>query len=147
MRRRPDWDVRLVRLQDDVLGEPFRWGETDCASIVRRALAAMYPEGEVPLPSAPPEYEDRRGAGRAYVESGGVAAMLEAGGAERVDLNFARQGDVLVGLAEQGGFPGGAVVVEEHFLVASEEEGVVRRPLRALRLEEPDDVEVWRPPV
>lgn len=144
MRRVRNWDVRLVEWQGRVLGEPFEWGRTDCASLVVGALEAMY--DELPLEGPVPEYEGERDAVLAHKATGGVAEALAEGGADRVDLNFARQGDVLIGLPEQGGLPGAAVVVESSYVMASEDLGVLRRPLRGLREEDPDDLEVWRPP-
>lgn len=144
MRRRRNWGHRLVMWQKEVLGEPFVWGETDCGSLVWRALHEMY--RSPPIEGAVPAYESAQDARRAHLETGGVGPVLRRGGAEEVGLNFARQGDVLVGVGGPGELPGAAVVVERHFVVTDEEEGVSRRRLRDLRLEAPEDVAVLRPP-
>jgi hypothetical protein len=142
-----NWDVRLVHFQTEVLGASFVWGETDCASLVRRALEVMYSPDDIPLPPKLPRWTTEAGALRAHKRFGGVSGALEAGGAQRASLAFVQQGDVLVGLDPAGGVPGAAVVVQGGFLVASVELGVLRRRLRDLRRAPPAELEVWRPPV
>lgn len=144
MRRRRGWTLRLVEWGREVEGREFAWGETDCASLVAGALEALYEEP--PVDASLAEYSSREEALRRHAETGGVEAVLREAGAEEVGLNFARDGDVLLGLPRDGELPGAAVVVEATYLVASEEEGVVRRPLRALRKEAPEDVRARRPP-
>lgn len=144
--RHSDWDLRLNSMKEKVLGEPFEWGRTDCATLVVRALEAMYPPDDVPLPAERPSYGDESGALRAHAATGGVSDVLRAQGAEEVPLNFARQGDVLIGVDEAGGVPGAAIVVENRYLVASEEEGVVLRRLRDLREAGGEGVTVLRVP-
>lgn len=144
--RHRDWDMRLHRAVDELVGEPFRWGETDCASVVIRAVEAIYPPDDVPLPRDQPSYDDEGAALRAHAETGGVGPALEAEGAERVPLAFARSGDVLVGLDPQGGVPGAAVVVGPRYVVASERDGVVERRLRDLREAGGDGVTALRLP-
>lgn len=144
MLRRRTWENRLVAWEREVLGEPFEWGRTDCVSLARGALEAMYEDP--PVPTLGPDYETADGARRAHVETDGPEAVLRAGGAEEVGLGFARDGDMLIGVEEAGGIEGVAVVVESYYVVASEEEGVLRRPLEPLRREDPEDVTCLRPP-
>jgi len=141
-----NWDIHLYRWARDVTGEPFEWGRTDCGSLVRESLAAMYPDKGLPLAGPPPAYSTEREALRVHAETGGVEGWVQAAGWEPVSLGFACQGDVIVGLGDVGGVPGAAVVVAGVFLVASESDGVVARRLRDLRAASPGGVTVYRPP-
>lgn len=143
--RHRDWDDRLFRACDELVGRPFEWGETDCASMVIHALEAMYPPDDLPLPMDRPAWATERAALRAYRATGGVEAALRAHGAQEVPLAFAQQGDIIIGLDEQGGVPGLAIVVSDAYQVASQADGVVQRKLRDLREADPD-VTVLRPP-
>lgn len=147
MRRHRNWDVRLVEWQGGLLGAPLEWGRTDCGSLVRGALEAMYPEDEVPLPEDVPAYESKQGALRVREQTGGMETALETGGAEPVELPFAQQGDIVLGLNPVGGVEGAGVVVERHLLCTNAEEGVRRLPLRDVRtFEIADELRVWEPP-
>lgn len=139
-----NWDIRLVEWCDDVQGEPFEWGATDCASLVAGALEAMYDQDLVG--DTLPSYDSEEEAREAHEDTGGPSTVLRALGCEEIALNFARQGDVIIGVGEEAGMEGCAVVVASEFVVASEKRGVERRPLRALRRAAPEGVTVLRPP-
>lgn len=90
MQRIVNWDAALTRWAGEQVGRPFAWGETDCASLVRGALAAMYGEDLVDLPP----WTSARAAARALAAVGSVPAALAQLGAEEIPRAFLTQGDL-----------------------------------------------------
>lgn len=127
MQRIVNWDVKLVEYALSLQGQPFVWGQTDCASIVRGAMRAMYGED---LWSEGYDYTSLLEAKRLLEVSGGVAMQLSLLGAEEVPRGFLQQGDVVVGEPLDEDFADNVfVMVSDQLLSATLEEGVVMRPL------------------
>lgn len=93
MTRHPDWEERLHAYAGQKHGKGFRWGSTDCASLVKGAVTSMYPG--TPLGDVP-AYRRREAAEEALASVGGVATCLETAGASRVVLGLVQAGDVLI---------------------------------------------------
>jgi hypothetical protein len=91
--RRPDWEERLHEYANSKAGNVFRWGSTDCGSLVRGAVRAMYTGN--PLGSIPP-YKRRDAAGKTLEAIGGTEARLQESGATRAPAAFAQAGDILI---------------------------------------------------
>lgn len=128
MQRVLNWDIKLMELALAVVGQPFTWGETDCASLVRRAMTEMY--GEDPWAGAFAGYDSLLSAQKALRDSGGVAAQLRALKAEEIPRNFLQQGDVLIAPPLGEDFADNVfLMVGDQLLSATVEEGVVMRPL------------------
>lgn len=88
-KRRPNHDVELTEWHTQQNGRAFRWGNTDCGSLVRRGLnvACAHRVSEFP------RYTTRRGALRTLAR---MDEIIEAVGATRVHPGFHRSGDVVV---------------------------------------------------
>lgn len=105
-----DWDVRLVGYVDSVRGTPLVWGRTDCASLVRGAVRAMYDRDVL---RGVGSWTTSTGALRVLARWGGsYRAALEVAGVEDVPVPFRQRGDVAIlpGVDSEG-FPGLGVVV------------------------------------
>lgn len=94
MDRLPNCDTRLVDFAGDVVGEDFKWGTTDCASLVRRGLTAMM--GKDVWKKHVRIWKTRRGALTAS-KNMEPKHVLEASGAVEVGAKFAWSGDVAIG--------------------------------------------------
>ena len=70
---------------------PFAWGETDCASLARAALKQCFGEDVAP---EVPEWHSKREAAR-VLRAHPPLQILEALGAERTAIGFARAGDII----------------------------------------------------
>ena len=92
MRRVRNWDVALVLLANKLNGRKFRWGTTDCGAVVIRAIRVMYPKS--PLPKL--KWTSLSTARATLKRVDGFESVLRAAGAERVEPNFARAGDVII---------------------------------------------------
>lgn len=124
MKRVPNWDVALHFWAAEVVGKPYVWGSTDCGSLVRSALVAMYGQDVTGI-----EYATKAEALRVHAETGGVEAVLRGIGATDVDIRFAQQGDILIE-PDGDGMPCASVVVKRDVIAAIPEAGVVRARLR-----------------
>lgn len=129
--RRPNWGVHLFRWSKSVVGEPFVWGETDCGSLVRGAVRAMY--GETPDAWSKRPYTSERQALRVQVQMKGVSGALRALGATDETVAYAQSGDIVVRPPRQGRETLRAgVVVNGSLVVTSMQRGVCRAPLRVV---------------
>jgi hypothetical protein len=92
-----NWDRRLVEFVAVVVGQPFKWGETDCVSLVRRGLQLMFDEdvwkGHVG------EWKTRRGAITVSGKTDYENALLTSGAVE-VGYHYGTSGDVALGPQE-----------------------------------------------
>ncbi len=86
-----NWDVRLFHWADSVVGHPFEWGVTDCASLVRAAHIVMYGEDVLGWPA----YKSLKGAMSAKEKVGGIRKALKKA-CVRVGTKFARSGDIVL---------------------------------------------------
>lgn len=102
MARVLNWDVRLVEFAREVRGQPYVWGETDCATLVRRALTVMH--GEDPLPDDVGAWTTRIGALRVAGRTDVEDALYRAGGWE-VRPPYATAGDVALAQPHGQGDP------------------------------------------
>lgn len=129
MRRVMNWDIALFDWARSVCGEPYVWGRTDCASLVREAHRLMYGEGRFDVG----EWTSKTGALRVSKRVGGVVGALEAAGAEDVHPGKAQQGDVLVRAAEDAdGHPVCGVLIARRVLSSDPERGVWWEPYRGV---------------
>ncbi len=92
-----NWDRRLVEFVKEVRGTPFKWGQTDCASLVRRGLQLMFDEdvwkGHVN------RWKTLKGAAKVSGTTDYEVALL-ASGAVEVGYHYASSGDVALGPQE-----------------------------------------------
>lgn len=132
-----NWDRRLVEWAESVRGRPFVWGETDCATLVRGAVEAMY--GPAFLAGiAVPEYGTQVGAERAWDQTGGTAAVLVLLGAQELPDGERQRGDVLLvapGALEDTQFESAFVVVGREMVGVFVGEVVRTWPADAMPLE------------
>ena len=103
MPRIANWNVKLGELAREVIGKEFVWGETDCVSVFRRALVAMYGE-DIAAPYIDATYTTKTGAIRAFKKVGPYEDILLALGAREVLPQCTRDGDVAVFPKGTGGF-------------------------------------------
>jgi len=137
--RRRDWEERLHAFANAKSGKAFRWGSTDCGSLVRGAMHATH-TGK-PLGTIEP-YRGRDAAERTLEAMGGTTLRLEASGATQVALPFTQPGDVLVLPGHDGnGLPRMGVVLNRgRVLTSLPGHGVYVGPVVV------DGAEVWRLP-
>lgn len=131
-----NWDVALVAWANAQAGEPYRWGATDCASLVRQAATILF--GRDPWPDV--RYDTALDAARVLVARGPVSAHLEAIGARPVAPRFAQSGDVLI-LPDDAQRELVSLVVADAILEATPERGVQLLPRRI-----PPAAIAWRLP-
>jgi hypothetical protein len=143
MIRVPNWNVRLVELANEVLGKPFVWGETDCASVARRAVAVMYEDDPV-AQHIKVTYTTKVGAARAFKKIGSMIDILLAAGAKEVRPDLTQDGDIMVfPKNENAGYENLATRIGSMWIVSSPEEGrVLSTKIRVTSLD--PDVRVFR---
>ena len=86
-----NWDSKLTDFASEMQGDAFKWGKTDCGSLVRRALRICY--GEELFRGS---WRGRGGALEWVAETGGPAAALKAVGFKKINPPFAGAGTVVV---------------------------------------------------
>ena len=128
-----NWDVRLFRWADRVLGKPFKWGTTDCGMLIRDGHVAMYGED----PFGWPTYKTKLGAMKALKTVGGIPNALETA-CKEVGRRFARTGDVVL-ITHKGEY-GMGIVVGENVVGTYPGADVQLVPLTVV----PDDATFWR---
>ena len=87
------WDSELTYFAERVRRDDYAWGQTDCASIVRRGLMLLY--GKDIWKGAVPSYRSIKGAVR-VAGSHDIIEVLEGTGAKEIQPGFATAGDVAV---------------------------------------------------
>lgn len=92
MHRVQHWDRLLVEWADRLIGKPFRWGVTDCGSLVREAVRVMTGQ---PF-AADVFYENGIQAARVWRRTGGTLAYLLDAGARIVAAEDLRHGDLVI---------------------------------------------------
>lgn len=132
-----NWDHALITWARSQQGRSFRWGRTDCATLVRRAHQVMFSRDVF---GAIPRWKTLREAKRVLAATGGVAATLEQLGALRYTRAFAQVGDIAVAAGEDG-LPSSAVILGTSALVSTQRGGVRIVPLAEL---DPGAVDLWR---
>ena len=127
--RREDWFERLAEVLEWHEAQPFAYGISDCAILLRDAIEAMTDE----IPDRfRLNYEDAAEARTALRASGhGNLAELIAAELEEIHPAFAGRGDV--GIADYpGAIIGGGVVCVGLELIGKGQTGTVRLPRSAL---------------
>lgn len=114
--RRPDWDTRLARWATRRNGEPFRWGQTDCAMLCFEAFDAM--TGQALAAAHRGKYDSAAGAIRYQIENSvNVGIVLARAGCVEVVPGFQQRGDFIV--VDREPFPHGHVCFGAKALSAS----------------------------
>lgn len=135
-----NWDVRLVTWAAGLVGTPFEWGKTDCASLVRGCIAAMYGHDFFSY-----RYQSERGALKALATGGAVSDHILTLGADLYPFPFAQQGDVVVAPDDNGPWGEFAHVVIANLAFSSDPvAGVYAQKLQALKF--PEGTQVYRLP-
>ncbi len=132
-----NWDTRLVTWAERVRGQPFKWGETDCGSLVKQAYEII--KGE---PIGWSAWKGKAGALRWVSKSGGLPAAL-AKVASPVGRGFARSGDVVLVKVDEPDAVYGygiVVVVGDNVVAPHPDYPVTLVPLCDM----PDDATYWR---
>lgn len=127
---------RAVAVARETLGEDYVWGETDCASLVRRAIGAG------------PRWSGLREALRVDRATGGAPSWLERAGFGAVPATLARPGDVVTWPPlERSPFRSfcGVMVGPSRVLTSTPEDGVAVLRLGARQLTD-TGATVWRRP-
>ncbi len=130
---RSNWDVHLFRWADKVVGRPFVWGETDCATLVRAAHVVMYGTDVFGWPT----YRSKLGATKARKKVGGILPALQRV-CTAVGRRFARDGDIVV-ITHEGEY-GMGIVLGTNAVGTYPGEPVSLVPLAVV----PDDATFWR---
>ena len=137
MNRVRTWDVDLLEWAESLVGKPFRWGTTDCGSIIRKAQQIIY--GVDVFQLAP--WKGKTKALRTLVEIKGMRSQL-CKCADQVGRGFLQMGDIVLvkhgcDVLETDGL---MLVVRDYALSTSPEGGVIRVPLEAI----PKKATFWR---
>jgi len=111
------WDTNLVLYVDSIVGQPFEWGRTDCATIVREALRSMYGKDMLGIGT----WTTKTGATRMLKKIGSYNDALAGAGAHEVPIRFRQRGDVaILPGGDCDGFPGLGVVVRAGVLTVDD---------------------------
>lgn len=140
MTRIENWDLALFHWSEGVVGKPFRWGETDCATLVMDAMVVMY--GRDIFPKVP-RWKSLRKAVRVLHKVLDIADLFREAGAVTVPMTFAQSGDVLCapGL-DADSLPRLGVVVNGHALISQRKTGVNIYRMEGIE----EGTELWRLP-
>lgn len=88
-----NYDVFLTGFASGIQGAPFKWGSTDCGSLVRRGLTACY--GRDILRGAG-SWNSLRALRKFVKDTGGPAKLLKSKGFTKVRAAYAQCGDVVI---------------------------------------------------
>lgn len=119
-----NWNVALGELARELVGQAVVWGETDCVSVARKALVAMYGE-DISAPYIDVTYSTKLGAARALKKIGGLETVIDATGCRGVPLHLTRDGDFLFFESDDGG-ENIATKMGSRWVVAIPEENTIR---------------------
>lgn len=141
MDRVVNWSVSLAELANDIVGAPFEWGRTDCVSVARSALVAIF--GEDPLvPHINVTYTTKIGAARAFKKIGSMTDIVLAAGAKEIASNLAGDGDFMI-FPSEGNYENVATRMGSMWIMADEELGyIVARKIFVTSID--PDVRVFR---
>lgn len=123
MDRLPNFDYHLTLFAREMVGKEFVWGETDCGSLVRGAMKAMY--GQDMFPHAP-NWKSAAEA-KKYCKNPDAGMDILVGVLARpVARNYEQPGDILLSPgADAAGLPRFAVILTAgQALVSTPEFGV-----------------------
>ena len=140
MRRVDNWDIRLFCWGESVRGLPFRWGATDCASLVIDSMEVMY--GVDVFPDVD-RWRSLRKAVRVLHDVGSIADLFRTSGAVQVPVAFAQSGDIVCACGlDDDGLPRLGVVVNGAVIYSRKDEGV----LSCYPVDLEEGSELWRMP-
>jgi len=127
-----NWDVALAMRARALVGRPFEWGSTDCGTLCRETLDALYGPGTGEALLGPP-WTSPRAAQVAADRLETWVAELRAGGARIVGRLYASAGDIVIRAGhDEEDFPRLAVVIGPRVLHVTREHGVLVGPVEAL---------------
>jgi len=127
-----NWDVALAMRARELVGRPFEWGRTDCGTLCREALDALYGPGTGETLLGPP-WTSPRAARSAAERLEALIEVLRAGGARLVGRLYASAGDIVIRSGhDEEGLPRLAVVIGPKVLHVTREHGVVVGPVGGL---------------
>ncbi len=111
MVRVDNWDSRLVEFALDMEGRKFQWGRTDCVTLTRRGLNALY--GRDPWKRSVPTWKGKVSALKMSQEfEGAKAADFLATSAEEIASPFATSGAIaLAPTRDEHGLPGMSILL------------------------------------
>ncbi len=142
--RVPDWRSRLITWAENVRGMPYIWGRSDCATLVRTALAICF--GRDIAPDVP-FHRNERQAIAVVRQYGGAVPVLEQLGAMRTTLPFARAGDVIAMEEPEEPITGIALGIWfDRYAVMSTRDGVVWVDVETLAARKPMLYSLWEIP-
>ncbi len=129
MKRLPTWDVDLLEWAGSLIGEPFKWGRTDCASIVIQAQRLIYGSDVFHLP----KWKSKAKALRTLVGVKGMRSVLQ-GCADPVGRGFLQMGDIVLikNGCDELETDGLMLFVRDYALFTNPETGVIRVPLETI---------------
>lgn len=128
LHKQPYHERRLVDFAEQVVGLPYVWGHTDCASIALRAIQVLSKATDADLLQRlglESWYDSRTSALRTFSQLEGIRSALLSLGMTEHPPRYAHQGDILV-LPGADGHPveSAGVVVSGRMLTSVEEQGV-----------------------
>ena len=129
MKRLRTWDVDLEQWAAEQIGQPFRWGTTDCVSLVKKGQKLIYGFDVFRVP----EYKSKAKALRTLVNVKSLRSVLSSC-ASQVGRRFLQAGDiVLVGKGcSELETDGLLLVVRDYVLATSPVAGVLAVSLDAI---------------
>jgi hypothetical protein len=123
MIREENWDIRLFHWGNSVVGKPFRWGVTDCASLVIDAMEVMY--GVDVFPGVE-RWRSLRKAVRVLRDVGSLGDFFEDSGGVQVPLAFAQSGDIVLASGlDNDNLPRMGVICNGTVIYSKRDRGVV----------------------
>lgn len=115
------WRNNLIEEASSLVGKPFSWGETDCATVIRLCVNSAY-DGEV-FPKIP-EIDSLETAQQVSKDYGTPEKILRDIGCSEVTINFVQCGDIVI-LPERFDLGSGAIYVRSGYITSDMEYGVV----------------------
>ena len=136
MRRVRTWDVDLLEWAETVIGKRFRWGTTDCGSLVKKSQRIIYGADVFHLTAWTSKAKATETLAKITMRS-----ILQEH-AQPVGRRFLQMGDIV--LVKDGcdalHTDGLMVVVRDYAISSSPGSGVIRIPLEAI----PEKATCWR---
>ena len=137
MNRVRTWDVELLAWAETVTGTPFRWGRTDCGSLVKKSQRIIYGVDVFHLTA----WTSKAKALQTLADINGMRALLRRV-ARPVGRGFLQMGDIVLlkNGCDELQTDGLMVVVRDYALFTNPKTGVMRVPLEAI----PANATYWR---
>lgn len=137
MNRVRTWDVDLLAWAETVIGKPFRWGRTDCGSLVKKSQRIIYGVDVFHLTA----WASKAKALQTLTDIKSIRSLLRRY-AQPVGRGFLQMGDIVLVKNGCDAFQtdGLMLVVRDYALSTCPKTGVVRVPLEAI----PPKATYWR---